>query len=134
MRVLVDTNVFLEILLDQPNAEEAQAFLLQTDRHQFLISDFALHSIGLLLFRLRQWQAFALFIEDVIASGAASVVSLGPGDMTAVIAAARQFRFDFDDAYRYTASQKLGLRLVSYDADFDRTPGGRILPANALTM
>ena len=134
MRVLVDTNVFLEILLDQPNAEEARTFLLQTDRHQFLISDFALHSIGLLLFRLRQWQAFVSFIEDVIASGAASVVSLDPGDMFAVINAARQFRFDFDDAYQYTACQKLGLRLVSYDADFDRAPGGRILPANALRM
>ena len=131
MRILVDTNVFLEILLDQAKADEARALLLQTDRHEFLISDYALHSIGVLLFRRNQLGTFASFVEDVIVSGCAALVSLAPGDMTAVMAAADRFRLDFDDAYQYAASRKLGLRLVSYDADFDRTPDGRLLPALA---
>ena len=134
MKILVDTNIFLEILLDQPNAEEARTLLLQTSRHEFLISDYALHSIGVLLFRRHQWQDFAAFVDDVIASGAASVVSLGPGDMTAVSAAATEFRFDFDDAYQYSVTRKFGLRLVSYDADFDRAPDGRLLPSQVLSL
>jgi len=67
--------------------------------HEFFLSDFALHSIGVLLFRRRQPEVFRVFVEDVILSGAAEVVSLSTDDMEAVTAAAVRFGFDFDDAY-----------------------------------
>ncbi|MGA3324644.1 MAG: hypothetical protein ABSF45_09225 [Terriglobia bacterium] len=38
----------------------------------------------------------------------------------------------FDDAYQYSAAQRHGLRIVSFDADFDRTTEGRLLPTDAL--
>jgi len=134
MRILVDTNVFLEVLLNQLKAAEARALLDQAERHEFFLSDYALHSIGLLLFRRNQWQALVSFVEDVIMSGAVSVVSLAAEDMGAVVAAATRFRFDFDDAYQYVAAEKFGLRLVSYDADFDRAPNVRLLPGHALAL
>lgn len=46
MRLLVDTNIFLEILLEQSRAEEAKHLLRKVDQHDFFISDFALHSVG----------------------------------------------------------------------------------------
>lgn len=51
MKLLLDTNVFLEILLEQERAAEARTLLKQTSEHEFFLSDFSLHSIGLLLFR-----------------------------------------------------------------------------------
>ena len=41
-------------------------------------------------------------------------------------------RLDFDDAYQYVAAELHGLKVVSLDADFDRTPNGRLTPAAAL--
>jgi len=49
MKLLIDTNIFLEVLLEQSRADEARDLLLKTDEHNFLISDFSLHSIGVLL-------------------------------------------------------------------------------------
>ena len=39
---------------------------------------------------------------------------------------------DFDDEYQYSACQRNGLKIVSFDADFDRTSEGRLLPANVV--
>jgi hypothetical protein len=51
MKCLVDTNIFLEVILDQDQADFAKQFLSQAHQHEFCISDYSLHSIGLLLFR-----------------------------------------------------------------------------------
>lgn len=50
MRFLVDTNVFLEILLEQERAEEAKKFLSHPEKYGLFLSDYSLHSIGILLF------------------------------------------------------------------------------------
>ena len=54
MRLLLDTNIFLEVILEQKRSEEARALLSKVEEHEFFISDYSLHSIGLLLFRRRQ--------------------------------------------------------------------------------
>jgi len=54
MRLLLDTNIFLEVILDQERAKEARALLSKVEGHEFFISDYSLHSIGLLLFRRGQ--------------------------------------------------------------------------------
>jgi predicted nucleic acid-binding protein len=48
MNYLVDTNVFLEILLNQAGRKKCEAFL-QDEKGAAWISDFTLHSIGVLL-------------------------------------------------------------------------------------
>src|SRR6266545_7358581 len=65
MRLLIDTNVFLEIILDQQSADEAKELLANTRDHEFFMSDYSLHSIGLLLFRRRQHDVFQKFVEDI---------------------------------------------------------------------
>ena len=49
---LVDTNIWLERLLDQAKSEEVGRFLSDTPPNQLIISDFSLHSIGVILDRL----------------------------------------------------------------------------------
>lgn len=66
MMLLVDTNVFLEVILEQQNAREAKELLAGIEEHQFFISDYSLHSIGLLLFRRKQHNIYHQFIRDMI--------------------------------------------------------------------
>jgi predicted nucleic acid-binding protein len=43
---LVDTNIFLETLLEQEKAEEVRSFFQSIDLEDVFITDFSLHSIG----------------------------------------------------------------------------------------
>ena len=133
MRLLIDTNLFLEIILEQENAEQAKSLLQRTREHEFFITDYSLHSIGLLLFRRRQHDAFKSFLRDLTVRAGITVISVWTDQMEAVIDASEKFRLDFDDAYQYVAAEEQGLILVSFDADFDRTTRGRKTPAAILS-
>ena len=133
MRLLIDTNLFLEIILEQKNAEQAKSLLQRTREHEFFITDYSLHSIGLLLFRRRQHDAFKSFLRDLTVRAGITVISVSTDQMEAVIDASEKFRLDFDDAYQYVAAEEQGLILVSFDADFDRTTRGRKTPAAILS-
>ncbi|MCT7951612.1 PIN domain-containing protein [Ancylothrix sp. C2] len=126
---LVDTNVFLEVLLQQQRADEAQRFLLNAPVGSIHITDFRLYSIGILLVRRNLGDVFELFVEDMAAM---RLVRLNLEELASLGETARNLNLDFDDAYQYVLAQRRGLRLVSFDADFDRTPLGRVTPAQAL--
>ncbi len=132
MRLLIDTNIFLEVLLEQARAEEAKSFLAAVESNEFFVSDFSLHSVGLLLFRRSQFEVFKDFLGDVINGVGATVVSLSAIEMESVVENAGRFRLDFDDAYQYTAAEKHDLIIVSFDKDFDRTTRGRKTPAEII--
>lgn len=125
MRLLIDTNIVLEVILEQAKVEEARALLAETEEHEFFISDYALHSIGFLLFRRGQHPVFQQFLNDMIFQAGMMVASLSVEDMRSVIEAAQRFNLDFDDAYQYAVAERYELTIVSFDADFDRTEQGR---------
>lgn len=132
MRLFIDTNIFLEIILDQERAIEARALLSRVQEHQFFTSDFALHSVGLLLFRQKQYGVFRQFLNDMVFQTGMEVTSLSVEDMDSVLRAAQRFNLDFDDSYQYVAATKVGLTVVSFDRDFDRTESGRKTPDQVL--
>jgi len=129
---LVDTNVWLERLLDQSRSEEVSRFLEQTPTDRLFVTDFALHSIGVVLRRLDRFEAFGRFVQDVFIEGAVGLTRLGPEDMQRLVAVAERFNLDFDDAYQYLAAEKHNLAIVSFDGDFDRTKLGRRTPLQLL--
>jgi predicted nucleic acid-binding protein len=129
---LVDTNVWLERLLDQAKSEEVGQFLDHFPSERLAITDFAFHSVGVALSRLKQEGVLLRFVQDVFVDGGVGLVRLGPEDIQHLIGAMGQFNLDFDDAYQYIAAEKYGLILVSLDSDFDRTERGRKTPAEAL--
>ena len=130
---LVDTNVWLERLLDQERSEEVGRFLDCETSDQFLITDFAFHSIGVIMSRLKLMDELLRFVQDVFIDGAISVVHLAPEDTQSIFDVMNQFDLDFDDAYQYAAAEKHNLIIVSLDSDFDRTDLGRKTPAELYT-
>lgn len=129
---LLDTNIWLERLLDQEKSHEVGRFLDHTHSEHLFITDFALHSVAVVLGKLNKIEAFLKFVNDTFIDGAVSLIHLEPEDMHSVASMMKQFNLDFDDAYQYVAAKKHELTLVSFDADFDRTEHGRKTPLEAL--
>jgi len=129
---LVDANVWLELLLDQEQAGQVRDFLRAVPLGELAITDFALHSLGIILARNKRDDLFARFISDLLMDTGVHYVSLDFADLMAVTRTRERLPLDFDDAYQYVAAEKYNLTLVSFDADFDRTERGRKTPAEVL--
>lgn len=129
---LIDTNVWLERLLDQVKAEDVALFLNQIASDQLFITDFTLHSIGVVLDRLNKLDALLCFGQDAFIDGSVTLIHLEPEDTEQITSVIERFKLDFDDAYQYVTAEKYGLVIVSFDADFDRTEQGRKTPAESL--
>jgi hypothetical protein len=130
---LLDTNVWLERLLDRARSEEVGSFLDQTSSELLFITDFSFHSIGVVFDRLNRPDVLLQFIQDAFIDGAVTLIRLDPEDTRRIIQIIEQFGLDFDDAYQYVAAEKYNLTLISFDGDFDRTERGRKTPAEILS-
>lgn len=129
---LVDTNVWLERLLDHARSEEVGNFLSRIASEHLFITDFASHSIGIVMHRLNRLEALLHFVQDAFLDGTVTLVGLSPEDTRRLVEVIEQFGLDFDDAYQYATAEKYQLAIVSFDSDFDRTERGRLTPAEVL--
>lgn len=129
---LLDTNIFLELLLDQKDAGSVRALLSTKNPEEIGISDLAFHSIGIILYQKNAAPLFSDFVGDLFGEGGISILALGSEDMKRLENVSLAFSLDFDDAYQYVVAEKFGLALISFDTDFDRTDRKRILPADVL--
>ena len=129
---LLDTNVWLERLLDQDRADEVKQLLETVPSDRLLITDFSFHSIGLILLRLERSEALLSFARDLFTDNSVRLLALEPDDMERLITVASDYRLDFDDAYQYVAAERNGVPLVSFDGDFDDTELGRLTPREAI--
>jgi predicted nucleic acid-binding protein len=129
---LLDTNIILELLLDQDNADEVERFLRSTPPEQLYLSEFALYSLGIILLRRKEYDTFLRAVEDLLTTGGLQLVRLGVSDMPELVRAAQAFNLDFDDAYQYAIAERYDLTLVSFDVDFDRTERRRRTPGDVL--
>jgi predicted nucleic acid-binding protein len=129
---LLDSNIFLELLLDQDKADEVEKLLRSVQREELCISEFSLYSIGIVLFRRKLYEAFVRLVDDLILTGGIRLLRLTPEDVRQLAEAAQQFNLDFDDAYQYALAERYNLTIVSFDSDFDRTERGRKTPADLI--
>jgi predicted nucleic acid-binding protein len=112
---LVDTNIFLEILLAQGKKDLCKNFL---DAHGGVlsVSDFSLHSIGVIAFRGNQEDSFDRFLQDMLPH--VDIVTLSRAGYRKLAYVKQHFRLDFDDAYQYQVAQEHALGIVTLDSDF----------------
>jgi predicted nucleic acid-binding protein len=129
---LLDTNIFLELLLDQDKADEVEQFLRASSNEKLHISELSLYSIGIVLFHRKLFETFKQFLDDLIVTGGTRLLRLSTQDMEIIPTVAQQFGLDFDDAYQYVLADKYDLEIVSFDSDFDRTKKGRKTPNEIL--
>lgn len=129
---LLDTNIWLERLLGQPKANQVGQLLDLIPSDEIFITDFAFHSLCVILIRLKKQQALLDFVEDLFVGGDVSLVSV-PSDKTPeLVKAMKRYKLDFDDAYQYLAAKLHGLTLVTFDRDLKRSPLGGRTPAQII--
>lgn len=134
MSYLVDSNVWLELLLEQQRADEVRQFLQIVQPDEIALTKFALYSIGIITCRLNKEYIFATFLSDILEETGIKSISLSLADLRDLLFVMRDQGLDFDDAYQYVAARNNDLILVSFDKDFDTTDMKRKTPAMALAQ
>lgn len=114
---LIDTNVFLEILLNQEKKKACKDFL-DSNVDNIHISDFSLHSIGVILFRNNKEDIFSKFANDVIPK--VRIISLSEELYKDLSEIKKTLGLDFDDAYQYKICMENNLKMATMDLDFKK--------------
>ena len=130
MIYLLDANIWLDAILGRQRADDVKTFLQRAIRGTLATTDYAVHSVGLYLYRDRSDQ-FLEFLDDLVRLSV-NTLHLAPSNLRSVIT--RQYRLDFDDAFQYVAAERDDLPIVSHDADFERTPRGRLTAEQAIAQ
>ena len=130
---LVDTNIFLEALLEQEKVENVRSFLQAVDLKDLYITDLALHSIGIILFKLKKNTLFVSFLSDMVKDGM-NIISLSPEELMKLNETVEKYNLDFDDAYQYLAAKNHHLQLISFDKDFNKTDINKKEPQEAIEL
>jgi len=125
---LLDTNIFLEILLNREKSKTAKQIFINNPPTDLFITDFSLHSIGVILFQRNRHDVYERFVNDIVIKTEIGVIGLDPEDVPVLARVSKQFDLDFDDAYQYAVAVRYGLEIISFDADFDQTEKGRKVP------
>ncbi len=111
MPYLFDTNIFLEILLDQDKKNKAKK-IISENINQFFISDFSLHSIGVILLKQKKFQVFSAFLSDIMPC--AVVLSLAKNKYSDLNLFAEKHLMDFDDSYQVLIAKEYNLDVLNY--------------------
>ena len=117
MNLLIDTNIFLEILLNQEKKELCKDFL-QENIDNLSISDFSLHSIGVILLRNKKDKTFSKFLKDILPK--ISVLTLTKEKYIEILKFSKKYNLDFDDSYQACLSVDKNLEIITMDKDFKK--------------
>ena len=112
---LLDTNIFLEILLSQSKKETCKKFIINNSKNCF-VSDFTLYSIGIVLFRKKLFDDYKDFSNDL--SEIMNIISLPYVNHTQLANEGKKVKLDFDDMYQYHTARHHNLSIVTMDKDF----------------
>ena len=104
---LFDTNIFLELLLDQEKADEVEHLLQTVPRGEIYLTELSLYSIGIILFRRKLFNTFREFVEDIIGRGGIRILRLPSQYIETLVEIAQRFNLNFDDAYQYAVAKNI---------------------------
>jgi uncharacterized protein len=82
---LVDTNIWVEVLFEQERAEEAREFLSSVKVSTLFITDFSIHSMGVIAMRHKKPELFDKFIADMLEDSAIPVINLNHAELREVL-------------------------------------------------
>ncbi len=117
---LIDTNIFLEILLKQGKKESCKKFL-DGNIGNLHVTDFSLHSVGVSLYKYNRSDVFQKFVKDTLPK--IQIMSLPTELYDNIESVSLRMKLDFDDAYQYSVAKHHGLKIVTMDRDFERVKG-----------
>jgi predicted nucleic acid-binding protein len=117
MAFLFDTNIFLEILLDQDKKNVCKK-LLNDNIGKVFLSDFSLHSIGVILLKQKKLKVLDQFLRDILPHS--SILSLPKEKYSEITGFVSKYKLDFDDTYQSLIAKEFEIGILTMDSDFLR--------------
>ncbi len=120
---LVDTNIFLEVLLCQAKKEECEKLLGLFAKGEKLgiVTDFTVHSIIVTMFSYGKLEGLKVFLSSLTSYKGLRIY---PTDLTNEITAtqlAAENKLDMDDAIQYSIAVATNVEaIVSFDKHFNK--------------
>ncbi len=126
---LLDTNIFLEILLEQEKSGECEILLknIKNSKVLFYVSSFTLHSIEVAMIHEGKIELLSDFLRFILAS---KIIRLdtNTNEELQILNFAKEFELDFDDAFQFYLCRRNNLKIISYDKHFDKLRIERVEP------
>jgi len=117
---LIDTNIFLEILLQQKKSDIAKGILreLVENSEPFIITSFTIHSIIVILEKRRMINELKIFMSSL--AEIENLLFYYPTfeEEKEIIHNMTKWNLDFDDSFQYFVAQKLEAELITFDHNF----------------
>ena len=122
MSYMIDTNIFLEVLLSRKRKQECKAFLrlVATGRIRGILTDFSLYSIMLIMASYKKYTGLKTFLSTLTAYKGLLVYNCTLDDKIKCVEIFEEEGLDVDDSIQYTAALSLIVEaLISFDEHFD---------------
>jgi len=130
--LLIDTNIFLEVMLGQIKSKACVEFLtdVRTGRHKAAVTDFTIYSIMIILDGCGKLRELDRFLRSLSAYKGLTVYATSLEDKVDAVELAANGEFDVDDAVQYASARRLRVKaVVSLDRDFDNREIPRMDPS-----
>lgn len=132
---LVDTNIFLEIMLSQTRREDCKKLLalLRDGKAKGIVTDLSVHSIIVLMDKFKKLKELKIFLLSLTAYKGLYVYTTSIADEVKAVEAAEESELDIDDAIQYVAALSINAdSIISFDKDFDNLKIPRREPAKIM--
>jgi predicted nucleic acid-binding protein len=119
---LVDTNIFLEVLLSQKRKDECESFLTQVKNGKKIgiVTDFTIHSIIVIMGSLNRLNELKTFLTSLTAYKGLKIYSATLTDEVNAAEIALNQQLDMDDSIQYSIAIALNVEaIISFDKHFD---------------
>jgi len=119
--VLIDTNIFLEVFLDQDKSEDCLKLIEKVESGDIkaFITDFSVHSIGIIISKEKGNSLLPEIFSSLSSFEGLSLINATLEEQISIAVLANQTKLDFDDAYQLYFCKKYNVPIVSFDKDFD---------------
>ena len=117
---LIDTNIFLELLLNQKKKKIAKNIFKQIESGKIkaVISGYTLHSIEFILSIKKKNNILKEFLQTLNDFPNLSVYHTTLEEDLDILDIVEQTKLDFDDANQYYIAKKFGAKIITFDNDF----------------
>ncbi len=130
---LIDTNIFLELALDQEKAEDCASFLtaVSDGTVEAIVTHFTVHAVET---SIGKGNRLTEFLRNIESSHGLRVSDASISEEVSIAVLAEKVgKLDFEDAVQYFVAKKSdSSAIVSFDRHFDGLDLPRVTPGEAL--
>ena len=132
---LIDTNIFLEVMLSGPKREACKHFLnlLKTGKETGIVTESSIYSTMVIMAGFTKKKELKTFLSSLSAYKGLSIYTATLSDKVKAVDVSLKNNLDIDDSIQYSAALTLDVQgIVSFDKHFDGLEIPRVDPENLL--